>query len=92
MGILGTESNYGDESNGISNFFKAASKKLGFGTGGPDYKSEYSTYGQDADNNSIGLTQIRFSQLSKEERDLFKKYRITKRDLVYNPKKQQQQQ
>lgn len=87
MGILGTESNYGDESNGISNFFKAASKKLGFGTGGPDYKSEYSTYGQDADNNSIGLTQIRFSQLSKEERDLFKKYRITKRDLVYNPQK-----
>lgn len=87
LGILGVETNYGNENSGIGNFFRAARKTLFKNNSSPDYKSKYYTYGIQGDNNSVGLTQIRFKYLSNRERQLFKKYGITKQSLVDSPEK-----
>lgn len=87
LGIMGAETSFGQTNTLIyTDVAKAISKKV-FGTGGPDYKAEYKWFRQNDDNNSIGLTQIRISQLSDEEKQLFDKYNITKEDLVYDPRK-----
>ena len=44
-------------------------------------------YKINSDNNSVGLTQIRFKYLSNKEKQLFNKYNITKESLVNNPAK-----
>lgn len=87
LGILGVESNYGNENSTIGNLFRAARKVLFKNNSSPDYKSKYYTYKVQGDNNSIGLTQIRFKYLSNKEKQLFKKYGITKESLVNDPKK-----
>ena len=60
---------------------------MGLSETGPDYKSKYNTYSLTGDNNSIGLTQIRYKYLSKEAKELFDKYNITKESLVNDPQK-----
>lgn len=86
FGILGAETTFGNTNWGLENMVRAGLKKLSGGKqGGPDYKSEYDTYNLKSDNNSIGLTQIRMSQLSDSSKKLFKKYGITKDELVNNP-------
>ncbi len=87
LGILGAETNYGDEHNVVSNFLHAVQKALFRSNSSPDYRSKYNTYGATGDNNSIGLTQIRYSQLDNSIKELFKKYNITKESLVNDPQK-----
>ena len=87
LGILGVESGYGNENTAIGNLFRAARKAIFRNNSSPDYKSKFYTYGINEDNNSIGLTQIRFSRLSEREKSLFKKYGITKQSLVDDPRK-----
>lgn len=87
LGILGVESGYGNENTAVGNFIRAARKTLFKNNSSPDYKSKYYTYGISGDNNSIGLTQIRFKYLSDKEKELFEKYGITKQSLVDNPEK-----
>lgn len=87
LGILGVETNYGNQNTGVGNFIRAARKALFRNNSSPDYKSKYYTYGIQGDNNSVGLTQIRFKYLSNKEKQLFKKYGITKQSLVDSPEK-----
>lgn len=84
---LGVESGYGNENSAIGNLFRTTRKVLFKNNSSPDYKSKYHTYRIQGDNNSIGLTQIRFKYLSNREKQLFKKYGITKESLVDDPKK-----
>lgn len=87
LGILGVESGYGNENSMIGNFIRAARKAIFKNNSAPDYKSKFYTYGLQDNNNSIGLTQIRFRYLSDREKKLFEKYGITKESLVDDPKK-----
>lgn len=87
LGILGVESGYGNENTAFGNFIRASRKVLFKNNSSPDYKSKYFTYKINSDNNSIGLTQIRFKYLSNKEKQLFSKYDITKESLVSNPAK-----
>ena len=87
LGILGVESNYGNENSAIGNFIRATRKLLFRNNSSPDYKSKFQTYKINSDNNSVGLTQIRFKYLSNKEKQLFNKYNITKESLVNNPAK-----
>lgn len=87
LGILGVESGYGNENTAFGNFIRASRKVLFKNNSSPDYKSKYYTYKINSDNNSIGLTQIRFKYLSNKEKQLFSKYGITKESLVSNPAK-----
>lgn len=87
LGILGVESGYGNENTAFGNFIRASRKILFKNNSSPDYKSKYYTYKINSDNNSIGLTQIRFKYLSNKEKQLFSKYDITKESLVSNPAK-----
>lgn len=84
---LGVESGYSNENSAIGNLFRTTRKVLFKNNSSPDYKSKYHTYRIQGDNNSIGLTQIRFKYLSNREKQLFKKYGITKESLVDDPKK-----
>lgn len=87
LGILGVESSYGKENSWIENLGKAVLKRLGFSEVGPDYKSEFNTFKQTSDDNSIGLTQIRYKYLSDKAKQLFDKYQITKESLINDPQK-----
>ena len=87
LGILGRETSYGNTHSAIGNFGRAIGKFFNHNSSSPDYISKYSIYEANQDNNSIGLTQMRISQLDKHSRELLNKYHITKDDLVYNPEK-----
>ena len=87
LGILGVESTYGNTNSGIGNFIRASRKAIFKNNSSPDIYSKFHTYGIDDDNNSVGLTQIRYKYLSDEVKKLYKKYGITKQDLVDNPDK-----
>jgi len=91
IGILGRESSYGKQHGEIENGVKSLSKILGLGNTSPDIYRKYKGYfgytPARNDNNSIGLTQMRLSELTDNELSLMKKYNITKDDLVYNPEK-----
>ena len=91
LGILGRESSYGKQHGEVENGLKSLSKYLGVGNTSPDIYRKYKGYfgysPASSDNNSIGLTQMRLSQLNANELQLLQKYNITKDDLVYNPEK-----
>lgn len=87
LGILGVESNYGQRNTAIGNFIRAARKAIFSNNSSPDIYSKFDTYGINDDNNSIGLTQIRYKYLSDDVKKLYKQYGITKKDLVHNPSK-----
>ena len=88
IGILGVESNYGKQNSAVGNFFRAAKKFISKSeSSSPDIYSKYETYGATEDNNSIGLTQIRYSNLSQDTKNLLAKFNIQKEDLVNSPEK-----
>lgn len=87
LGILGVESNYGEQHTPLGNFVRAVRKYIDRSNSSPDIYSKYHTYGGDKDYNSIGLTQIRYKYLSDYAKNLFTKYNITKDDLVNDPQK-----
>jgi hypothetical protein len=93
LAILGAESNYGQTNSPIENFFRFGikggiwlwnklwnSKIAGFG--GADYLSEYYTYGQDGDNNSIGPTSIMYNNNKPIPLKILEDLQITKDDVV----------
>ena len=91
LGILGRESSYGKQNGELENGVKSLGKYLGLTNTSPDIYRKYEGYfgySPARDNtNSIGLTQMRLSQLSDDELQLLEKYNISKEDLVYNPEK-----
>lgn len=95
IGILGVESNYGIQNSWIGNVTRGAKKLVSRGGSSPDVYAKYNGInlfgikigGAQKDNNSIGLTQIRYSYLSNEEKKLYNKYNITKDSLVNDPEK-----
>ena len=97
IGILGVESNYGQKNSWIGNVARGAKKLISKSdNSSPDIYAKYNgisllglfNVGRSQENyNSIGLTQIRFSNLGNAEKELFKKFNITKESLVNNSEK-----
>ena len=88
FGIYGTESNFGDTHSAVGNLFRAANKFIDKkSSSSPDYKSKESTYGASEANNSVGLTQIRFSYLNADEKNALKEVGITNNKDFLDPKK-----
>lgn len=87
LGILGVESNFGEKHTTLGNFVRAVRKFIDSSNSSPDIYSKYYTYGGNQDYNSVGLTQIRFKYLSDNVKNLYRKYNISKEDLINNPAK-----
>lgn len=78
FGIYGTESNFGDTHSAIGNLVRATNKFFDQkSSSSPDVKSKVTTYGADKNNNSVGYTQIRWSQLNDREIKVLKELGIT---------------
>ena len=77
LGIFGTETNYGDEHSGGKNFLNALGKLYDSDSSSPDYMSKYKTYGADDEDNSVGLTQIRWVFLNDHEKEVLSELGIT---------------
>lgn len=88
FGIYGTESNFGDTHGAIGNVGRAATKYFDReGSSSPDVVSKYDTYNVQGDNNSVGYTQIRWSQLNDKEKSALKSFDITSNKDFLNPEK-----
>ena len=85
FGIYGYESGMGDEGSGAENFLKAGLKYTNLQDTSPDVKSKYNTYMQNAENNSVGWTQIRWNQLDQSEKDALAKINITSNEQLMDP-------
>ena len=84
FGIYGTESNFGDTHSAIGNLARATNKFFNSkSSSSPDIKSKATTYGADDNNNSVGYTQIRWSQLNGRELKVLKELGInSNKDLL----------
>jgi hypothetical protein len=84
FGIYGTESNFGDTHSAAGNLMRAANKYFDpKSSSSPDVKSKATTYGADKNNNSVGYTQIRWSQLNERELKVLKELGIkSNKDLL----------
>lgn len=84
FGIYGTESNFGDTHSAVGNLARAVNKFFNFeSSSSPDVVSKVTTYGADSNNNSVGYTQIRWSQLNERELKVLKELGITSnKDLL----------
>ena len=88
FGIYGTESNFGDTHSAAGNLGRAATKYLDReGSSSPDVVSKYDTYNVQGDNNSVGYTQIRWSQLNDKEKSALKSLDITSNKDFLDPQK-----
>lgn len=86
FGIYGTESNFGDTHSAGGNLFRAGAKWFSpSSSSSPDYMSKATTYGANKDNNSVGLTQIRFNMLDQSEKDILAKLGITSNQQLLKP-------
>ena len=84
FGIYGTESNFGDTHSAVGNLTRAINKFFNSkSSSSPDIKSKATTYGADNNNNSVGYTQIRWSQLNGRELKVLKELGInSNKDLL----------
>ena len=88
FGIYGTESNFGDTHSGVGNLLRAVNKVTdSSSSSSPDVRSKATTYGATDNNNSVGYTQIRWSQLNDREKEVLKNLEITSNKDLLNPKK-----
>ena len=88
FGIYGTESNFGDTHSAAGNLLRAVKKVITPGSSSsPDYKSKFNTYGANEDTRSVGLTQLRWSYLSDDEKRVLKNLGITSNADFLNPEK-----
>lgn len=88
FGIYGTESNFGDTHSALGNLARAFNKFFNpKSSSSPDVKSKASTYGADNNNNSVGYTQIRWSQLNEREIKVLKELGITSNKDFLKPDK-----
>jgi LysM repeat protein len=83
FGVLGTETNFGEEHTALGNFARAIRKYISpSDSSSPDYKSKFYTYGATEETNSVGPTQLRFSFLNEDEKNALKKLGITKNEQL----------
>ena len=88
FGIYGTESNFGDTHSAVGNIARATNKVLDpKSSSSPDYKSKATTYGADEESRSVGLTQLRWNYLNKDEKNALKEVGITSNKDFLDPKK-----
>ena len=88
FGIYGTESNFGDTHSAVGNLARASNKFLDpKSSSSPDYESKASTYGADEETRSVGLTQLRWNYLNKDEKAALKEVGITSNKDFLDPKK-----
>ena len=88
FGIYGTESNFGDTHSAVGNLARATNKFLDpKSSSSPDYESKASTYGADEESRSVGLTQLRWNYLNKDEKNALKEVGITSNKDFLDPKK-----
>jgi len=88
FGIYGTESNFGDTHGAIGNLGRAVNKFMdGKSSSSPDVKSKANTYGATDNNNSVGYTQIRWSQLNANEVNTLKELGVTSNKDFLDAKK-----
>ena len=84
--MYGTESNFGDTHSAVGNLARAGKKWFSpSSSSSPDYMSKATTYGADKNNNSVGLTQIRFNMLDQSEKDILTKLGITSNQQLLKP-------
>lgn len=88
FGIYGTESNFGDTHSAFGNLLRAGKKAINrSGSSSPDYQAKATTYGADENNRSVGLTQLRWTQLNNDEKKALAKVGITKNMDFMDPTK-----
>jgi len=88
FGIYGTESNFGDTHSALGNLGRATNKFFNpKSSSSPDVKSKATTYNVNNDNNSVGYTQIRWTQLNERENKVLKELGITSNKDFLNPEK-----
>ena len=98
FGIFGAESDYGTKFDVAKNAIKGAikyaatsfDKESGQSIGGPDYQfeSDFRTgdFNESGEDNSLGMTQLAFKNLDKEERKLLEKLGIYRPSQLTDPK------
>jgi hypothetical protein len=78
FGIYGAETRYGMQYGTLGNFGRAIGKWWDpKNSSSPDYNSKYNTYGATSEDNSVGLTQLRWSFLNDKEKSVLKELGIT---------------
>ena len=88
FGIYGTESNFGDTHSAVGNFARDSVKFIDpKNSSSPDYKSKATTYGANEDSRSVGLTQIRWNYLNKDEKQVLNSLGITSNMDFMDPEK-----
>ena len=88
FGIYGVESNFGDTHSAVGNLARAVNKFFDSkSSSSPDVKSKATTYGADVNNNSMGYTRIRWSQLNEREQKVLKELGITSNKDMLIPDK-----
>jgi hypothetical protein len=96
FGIYGTESEFGDTHNIIGNALRGANKKFGTDGSSPDVQRKYQGFdipftdvgdGAQSDNNSVGYTQIRWSQLNDKEKSVLNAFDIKSNKDLLDPAK-----
>lgn len=87
FGILGNESNFADTHDADGNAFRAINKYFNPKAASPDYYSKYYTYRAREDNRSAGLTQLRWSYLNADEKEILKKLNINSNKDFLEPTK-----
>ena len=87
FGILGNESNFADTHDADGNLFRAINKYFNPKGASPDYYSKYYYYGAREDYRSAGLTQLRWSHLNADEKEILKKLNINSNKDFLEPTK-----
>jgi len=96
FGVFGLESNFGDTHSWAGNAARGANKKYGNDKSSPDVVKKYEGFnlpftevgaGATKDNNSVGYTQIRWSELNDKEKSALKSFDITSNEDFFDPKK-----
>jgi hypothetical protein len=93
FGIYGAESNFGDTHSAAGNLYRFINKVVdtkvigNLGVSSPDVMSKATTYGINKEGNSVGYTQIRWSQLNKKEIGVLKELDINSNKDFLQPEK-----
>ena len=96
FGVYGTESEFGDTHSWVGNAARGANKKYGTDGSSPDVTKKYEGFdlpftdagaGAQSNNNSVGYTQIRWSQLNDKEKKVLKAFDITSNKDFMDPSK-----
>jgi LysM repeat protein len=96
FGVYGTESEFGDTHSWVGNAARGANKKYGTDGSSPDITKKYEGFdlpfteagaGAQSNNNSVGYTQIRWSQLNDKEKKVLRAFDITSNEDFLDPTK-----